>query len=279
MAEGYVETNGVRLWYEDLGDPDGDPVVLVMGATASAIAWPPELLEPLVAAGHRVIRFDNRDIGLSTHVDFASAPYSLDDMVADTIGLMDALGVSSAHFAGASMGGMISQMVALQHPERVRSLTLLITTPGPDERLSPPSEAVLTMATMPATTDAEIEEREAAMWKLLTGSRYPYDEDARRAHSKADLARGTNPDNAHAMVAFSTPSRLDALAAVTVPTVVVQGGEDPIFPVDHGEALAKAIPGARLVTWEGVGHDVPLQLGEELVDLLLTNIATAAALD
>jgi pimeloyl-ACP methyl ester carboxylesterase len=275
MGEGYVDTNGVRLWYEDLGDPAGDPIVLVMGATASAISWPPELLEPLVAAGHRVVRFDNRDIGLSTHIDFAAAPYSLDDMVTDTVELMDALGIDRAHLVGASMGGMISQMVALQHPGRVRSLALIITTAGPDERLSPPSDEVLVAAGMPATTDAELEEREVAMWRLLTGSAFPFDESARRAHARADLARGTNPQSAHPIVAFSTPSRLEALAAVTVPTVVVQGGEDPIFPPDHGEALAKAIPGAKLVTWGGVGHEVPDQHGEELVALILANAASA----
>jgi pimeloyl-ACP methyl ester carboxylesterase len=175
------------------------------------------------------------------------------------------------------MGGMISQLIALGHPERVRSLVLLITTAGPDERLSAPSDEILAVAAMPAETDAEVVEREVAMWRLLTGSRYPYDEAARRAYVEADLARGTNRHSAHPLVAFSTGSRLDALAAVSVPTVVVQGGEDPIFPPDHGAALARAIPGARLVTWDGVGHDVPIEHGEELVDLIVTNAAKAVA--
>jgi pimeloyl-ACP methyl ester carboxylesterase len=275
MSEGYVETNGVRLWYEDLGDPDGEPVVLVMGATATALSWPAELLDALTGAGHRVVRFDNRDIGLSTHVDYASAPYTLDDMATDTAGLLDALGIERAHFVGASMGGMISQVVALRYPERVRSLSLLITTPGPDERLSPPSDAVLAVATQPAATDDELEQRVVDLWRVLCGSRFPFDDAPHRELARLDAARGTNPNSAHAIAVFTAPSRIEALAEVNVPTVVVRGTEDPIFPVDHGEALAKAIPGATLVTWEGVGHEIPMQLADELIALLLTNIAAA----
>jgi pimeloyl-ACP methyl ester carboxylesterase len=275
MSEGYVETNGVRLWYEDMGDPDGEVVVLVMGATASAISWPPELLDALTGAGYRVVRFDNRDIGLSTHVDYAASPYTLDDMATDTVGLLDALGIGRAHFIGASMGGMISQLMALQHPERVRSLGLLITSPGPDDRLTPTSDEIVGVAARPATSDAEVEQRTVDLWRVLTGPRFPFDEDRYRQAARADAARGTNPNSAHGLAVFTAPSRLDALGAVDVPTLVVQGGADPIFPPDHGEALANAIPGATLVVWEGVGHEVPDQLGPELVDLLLANMAAA----
>jgi pimeloyl-ACP methyl ester carboxylesterase len=275
MGEGYVETNGVRLWFEDLGDPAQEAVVLVMGATASAISWPPELLDALTTAGHRVVRFDNRDIGLSTHIDYETAPYTLDDMAADTIGLLDALGIDRAHLIGASMGGMISQLVAIHHPDRVRSLGLLITSPGPDERLSPASDDVVAVAARPVTTDGELEQRGVDLWRLLTGSRFPFDEVAYRALAGRDAARGTNPNSAHALAVFTAPSRIEALGAVTVPTVVVHGTEDPIFPIDHGEALAKAIPGSTLVTWDGVGHEIPAALGDELVSVLLVNIAAA----
>ena len=275
MGEGYVETNGVRLWYEDLGDPDGEAVVLVMGATASAISWPPELLDALTAAGHRVVRFDNRDIGLSTHVDYATDPYTLDDMAVDTVGLLDALGIDRAHFVGASMGGMISQLIAIRYPDRVRSLSLLITSPGPDDRLSATSAEVVAIATRPATTDAEVEQRGVDMWRVLTGSRFPFDEAHYRELAEMDAVRGTNPNSAHAIAVFTAPSRIEALAAVGVPTLVVQGTEDPIFPVDHGEALAKAIPGSTFVTWEGVGHEVPAALGPDLIALVQANIAAA----
>ncbi len=119
MAEGYVDTNGVRLWHEELGRPDGAPVVLVMGVDGSAIWWPPELVDGLAGAGYRVVLFDNRDIGLSSHIDYASAPYGLEDMATDTVGLLDALGIDSAHLVGVSMGGMISQLAALRHSDRL----------------------------------------------------------------------------------------------------------------------------------------------------------------
>jgi pimeloyl-ACP methyl ester carboxylesterase len=275
MGEGYVETNGIRLWYEDRGDPDAEPIVLVMGATATVLSWPTELLDALTGAGYRVVRFDNRDIGLSTHVDFATKPYTLDDMATDTVGLLDALGIERAHFIGASMGGMISQVMALRHPDRVLSLGLLITSPGPDERLSPTSDEILSVASRPATTDAEVEQRTVDLWRALSGSRFPFDEAPYRELAALDAARGTNPNSGHPFAVFTAPSRIDALAAVTVPTLIVHGTEDPIFPIDHGEALAKAIPGSTLVTWEGVGHEIPMPLGPELHELLLANLAAA----
>ena len=275
MGEGYVETNGVRLWYEDLGDPDGEAVVLVMGATASALSWPPELLDALTVAGHRVVRFDNRDIGLSTHVDYATDPYTLDDMAADTVGLLDALGIDRAHFVGASMGGMISQLMAIHFPDRVRSLGLLITSPGPDDRLSPTNDDVVAIAGRPATTDAELEQRGVDLWRVLTGSRFPFEEAPHRELAVMDAARGTNPNSAHGIAVFTAPSRIDALATVGVPTLIVHGTEDPIFPIDHGEALAKAIPGSTFVAWEGVGHEIPAPLGPDLIALLQANFAAA----
>ena len=152
MSESFVETNGIRLWYEQLGDPEGEPVVLVMGAGASAIRWPPPLIEGLESAGRLVVRFDNRDIGLSSHIDYAIAPNTLDDMATDTLGLLDVLGIHRAHLVGASMGGMIIQVVALRRPYRVRSLTLLITSPGRDGRLSPSDSRVTAAAMRPAST-------------------------------------------------------------------------------------------------------------------------------
>ena len=275
MGEGYVENNGIRLWYEDLGDPTGVPIVLVMGANASAITWPASMLESLIAAGHRVVRFDNRDIGLSTHIDYASAPYSIDDMADDTVALLDALDIEAAHFVGASMGGMISQVVALRHPARVRSLTLLITSPGPDERLSPPSDQVLAIAARPADSDEELAQRGVDLFRALTGSRFPFDESAYRALAALDSERGTNPNSAHAMAVFSASSRVDELKAVNVPTLIVHGTEDPIFPYDHAEVLARSIAGSTLVTWEGVGHEVPEPLGTDLQAHILDNIAAS----
>ena len=161
MSEGYADVNGIRLWYEDLGDPAHEAIVLVMGATATAMSWPQELLDHLVGEGYRVVRFDNRDIGLSTHIDYSTDPYVLADLATDTVGLMDHLGIERAHLAGASMGGMISQLVALGHPDRVRSLGLMITSPGPDDRLSPMSGDIVAVAAREASTDEELAQREA----------------------------------------------------------------------------------------------------------------------
>jgi pimeloyl-ACP methyl ester carboxylesterase len=275
MAEGWIDTNGVRLWYGETGDPGGEAVVLLMGAGASVLAWPAETLEALAGAGYRVVRFDNRDIGLSTHLDPATSPYTLDDLATDTLGLMDHLGIGRAHLVGASMGGMVAQSVALRQPDRVRSLTLLITTPGPDERLPPPSDRLAAVALMPGTTPEEVDERTVALWRVLAGTRFPFDEARIRADMAADAARGTNPAPAHALAVMTAPSRLDDLPRLSVPALVVHGTEDPIFPVEHAHALAAAIPGAELVVWDGVGHEVPPQLAGELIERVLAHLAAA----
>jgi pimeloyl-ACP methyl ester carboxylesterase len=141
--------------------------------------------------------------------------------------------------------------------------------------LSPTSDEVVAIASRPATTDAELEQRGVDVWRVLTGSRFPFDEAHYRELAAMDAARGTNPNSAHGIAVFTAPSRIEALATVRVPTLVVQGTEDPIFPFDHGETLAKAIPGATFVPWEGVGHEVPLPLGTDLIALLEANIAAA----
>jgi pimeloyl-ACP methyl ester carboxylesterase len=268
MSGRWADNGGVRLWCDETGDPDGEPVVLIMGAGASALAWPPALLDALARAGHRVVRFDNRDIGLSTHLDPVTDPYTLDDLAGDTVAVLDHLGIDRAHLVGVSMGGMIAQLVALDHPDRVRSLALLLTTPGPDPRLPPPSPALTALAAVPR------EQRQVELWRVLTGSRFPFDEERLRAEAAADVARGTNPVHAHPGAVLTAPSRLDRLRAVRVPTLVVHGSEDPVFPVEHGHALAAAVPGAELVVWEGVGHEVPPPLVPELTDRLLAHLAT-----
>jgi pimeloyl-ACP methyl ester carboxylesterase len=197
-------------------------------------------------------------------------------MADDTVGLLDALGIDAAHLVGASMGGMISQVLALRYPARVRSLTLLITSPGPDERLSPSSDEVLAIAVQPADTDEALTERGVDLFRVLTGSRYPFDEARYRELAALDNARGTNPNSGHAMAVFTATSRVDELAAVAVPALIVHGTEDPIFPYDHAEVLARAIPDSTLVTWEGVGHEIPEPLAAELQALLLEHIAAAS---
>ena len=261
VGENFVETNGVRLWYETLGDPGASSVVLISGAYLSAMWWYPEFLDGLTGRGWQVIRFDNRDVGLSTHLDLSTQPYTLSDMVTDTAGLLESLDIDRAHFMGLSLGGLIAQLYALRYPERVDSLTLNSTSPGPrDPRLSPPSANLAEIAMRVATTPEQCDQRLVDLLRAIAGSRFPFDEADVRRTIAIDHARGTNPSWTHGLVAGAAPSWLDDLSAVRVPTLIIHGAEDPMFPIDHAEALSKAIPHAEMITWEGVGHEFPRQL-------------------
>jgi pimeloyl-ACP methyl ester carboxylesterase len=268
MASGFVETNGVRLWFEELGPAEGPPVVLVGGGGASVLWWPEGLERGLVAAGCRVVQFDSRDVGLSTHIDWATAPYGIDDMAADTVGLLDALAIPAAHLVGISVGGMVCQATALGFPDRVRSLTLLSTTPGPDPRLSSGDPAVFDGLDRPVETDEDAAELDVDFYRAVAGSRFPFDERYCREVALADQARGTNRNPGMP----SASSRVDALDRIAAPTLVVHGTEDPIFPYDHAETLARGIPRATLVTWDGVGHELPPPLVPELTAAITAHI-------
>jgi pimeloyl-ACP methyl ester carboxylesterase len=174
---GYVNSNGMRLWYEGRGQPEGAPVVLVMGVDASSIWWPRALVERLVQAGLRVVRFDNRDIGLSTHLPPDGPPYGLADMASDTRGLLDALGIRRAHLVGMSLGGMIGQWLAIHDGDRVGSLTLISTTPGPDPRLPPPTAEVMAFVSRPPDPDRAPVDQVVDFCRVLAGRRFPFDEE------------------------------------------------------------------------------------------------------
>jgi pimeloyl-ACP methyl ester carboxylesterase len=272
MAAGYVDTDGVRLWYEERGQPDGTPVLLVMGRGASVVWWPPELIQGLVGAGYRVVQFDNRDTGLSSYVDWASAPYGIEDMTGDAMGVLDAVGVDAAHLVGVSLGGMVTQTAALQYPDRVRSLTLISTSPGPDPRLSPGDDSVFAGLDRPVETDEDIAELVVDVCRAVAGSRFAFDEQHYRDLIAADLARGVNPE----AIAPAASSRIDELARIQVPALVVHGTEDPVYPYDHAEVLVKGIPKATLVRWEGVGHEQPPHLVPELTRLVIQHIDAAS---
>ena len=278
MSEGKIESNGIQIWYEDFGDKKHPAVLLIMGAGGQAIAWPMELINPLVEAGHHVVRFDNRDVGLSTWIDdFQANAYTLDDMAGDAIALMDALRIDRAHVIGVSMGGMIAQLLAIHHPDRVLSLTSWMSTysmSDPDVPAMAPEvqDLVAKSMTSPPQTGEEMLESSMAMSRLLSGSRFPFNEEAFLAAAEVSSARGQNPKNNHGPAALSAPSRLDALRNLDVPTLIIHGDEDPIINHFHGVVCAKVIPGARLHTQKGVGHEIPLGILPETLPVLLDHI-------
>ncbi len=274
MAEGKERVGEVELWWEDFGDRGDPSVLLVMGANAQGIFWPLPLVEALADASYHVVRFDNRDIGLSTWVDFEKAPYTVPDMAADAIGLLDALGIERAHWIGASMGGMISQQAALDHPERVRSLTSIMSSPsGPHDTDLPGMEPKVEAAVAAMATAEDPVEATVAMFSTLAGSRSAFDEEVFRAGFQLGVDRGGfNPACAHGLAVQASPSRRERLRGLQVPTLVLHGSEDPILPLAHGEATAEAIPGARLLVVEGAGHDFPEPAMPQILEAILSHL-------
>lgn len=270
VYEGLITTNGVDLWTEDFGPRADEAVVLISGADSPGSRWDIALVEGLVHAGQRVVRFDNRDCGLSTKID-PDTLYDLNDMARDVVGLLDALGVRAAHFAGRSMGGMIAQLLALDHRSRVLSLSLFITSPGlGDERLSSPDDAFVEKMALrhlsppPRTRDDRIQFL-MDLFALFAGRAFPFEEARLRAACAAEVDRCWYPETGHGHAAWSVPSRLDRLGAIDVPTLIVHGTLDPVVPADHARALADGIPGARLHMIEGMGHETPAALTPFLV--------------
>ena len=281
----------IELAYETFGDPGDTPLLLVSGLGSQMISYADELCADLAAQGLFVIRFDNRDVGLSTHLHSAGLPrlgdvrrgdrssvhYDLADMAADAAGLVQALGLDSVHLVGVSMGGMIAQRVAITHPERVRSLTSIMSTTG-DRSVGGASEAAQAVLYAPPATD-----RDEAIQRQLTTSRvigspgFPFDEEAIRARAGLAYDRAHDPAGvARQMAAIvSSPDRTADLGRVTVPTLVIHGSDDALVNVSGGRATAAAVPGAELVVIEGMGHDLPRALWPELTERITAHVKRA----
>ena len=287
MSEKIVKANGVDICTQVFGDPSDPPILLVMGATASMLAWHDELCERLAAGGRYVIRYDNRDTGCSTTYDLGTVPYTVEDMADDAVGVLDAYGIERAHIVGASMGGMITQQIALRHPERVLTITPIMSTPDPSgvamavaggESASPlpmPTEAVMALAVTGATLDwadeAAVIERNVQAGRVLAGSRHPFDEDGVRDLASREMKRASNYSSTqnHIIAIANTPRWRERLASLDVPTLVIHGTEDPILPIEHGRALAQDIPGAKLLEMDGSGHEIPRPEWERVVPAIL----------
>jgi pimeloyl-ACP methyl ester carboxylesterase len=292
-----VLPTGIELEYETMGDPAGPPVLLVMGLTAQMIAWPDEWCERLVDGGCYVIRFDNRDCGLSTkhdgvEVDMAAllaaalggqpdllppVPYTLSDMAADAVGLLDHLGIDRAHIVGASMGGMIVQTMAIEHPSRVRSLTSIMSMTGEPEYGSPlPEAAQVLLSPPPHDRDEYIES--AAKYAVWQSRRY-FDLDEVRAQAARDYDRSFYPEGATRQLAaiYASGSRADALAALDVPTLVIHGRDDTLIPPDGGRRTAELVPRSTLLLVADMGHDLPRPLLPMLVGAIIAHTRLADA--
>src|SRR5918992_3872912 len=292
MAEERAQGNGIEIVYETFGDPSPPPLLLVMGLGMQLIHWDDELCELLASRGFRVIRFDNRDAGLSTQIDArvpnmaramaglkVEAPYLLDDMAADTAGLLDHLGIEAAHLVGASMGGMIAQSVAIGYPERVLSLTSIMSTTG--ERLvGRPKLRVwgVLARRAPRDKDAYVEYF-VRIFKLIGSKGFPSDEGRIRELAAASYERAHRPAGTARQLAaiMASPDRTEKLRRVQVPTTVFHGRADPLVPFRAGRATAEAIPGARLVAIPGMGHDLPREVWPRLVDEIAETAARAGA--
>ena len=271
---GLIETNGVDLWVETFGAPGDPAVVLISGADSPGSRWDLGLVGAIVRARFRVVCFDNRDCGLSTKID-ADELYTLDDMARDVVGLMDALVIDRAHVVGRSMGGMIGQVLALDHSDRVRSLALLITSPGMgDERLPRPAAEFLDalaarhLEPPPKTHDERVEYL-VELFRLYAGTAVAFDEARLRIACAAEVDRMWYPESGHSHAAWSTASRVDRLPEIAVPTLIMHGTADPVVPVAHAHRMAAAIPDNDCWIIEGLGHETPAALTPELADRLL----------
>jgi pimeloyl-ACP methyl ester carboxylesterase len=272
----------VELCYQTYGDPDGEPLLLVMGLGGPMTWWDPELCGLLVDRGFRVIRFDNRDVGRSSRAEgrvtratlvraFAGrrvrAPYTLADMAADSIGLLDHLGLDSAHVVGVSMGGMIAQTMAIEHPERVRSLTSIMSTTGKRTVGWQHPSLLPNLLGHVAGREGYIE-ASLRTWRLIGSPGYPTTEEKTRRRAGETYDRGVSASGTlRQMVAILTaPNRAPKLHALRVPALVVHGLADKMVHVSGGRATAAAIPGAELLLIDGMGHDLPPALFETFAD-------------
>ena len=271
----------VEIEYETFGDDRPETVILINGLGSQMTRWPVPFCEKLVAKGYRTIRFDNRDVGLSTWLE--GQRYSMKDMADDVIAVLDAAGVGKAHVAGVSMGGMLTQKVAIEHPERVLSITPIMAAPSanpPALQSTPEAAAVLNVP--PPDPEADFEAFVAAGMKnarTIGSPAYPWDEDFLRQRVISEYRRAFNPAGvARQRAAIGADGdRTEALKALRVPAVVVHGAEDPLVMPLGGELTAKAIPGAELRIIPGMGHDLPPGLYDTIVDAIVAAATRAKA--
>lgn len=297
MQTDQTAANGIRITYEDKGPRDAPVILLVMGLGGQLTLWPDEFVDALNAHGFRTIRYDNRDVGLSTRFDAAGVPnlkwmfvkaaiglpvrpaYTLADMAADGMALLDHLGIARAHIVGASMGGMISQHIAARYPDRVLSLTSIMSTTGNRRLPRANKEAMQVLANRPMSGDKEDMIAYSVRAARVIGSPgYPATEERLQRRVRADFDRGWYPQGvARQMAAIvADGDRRTMLKDIKAPTLVIHGEADPLVPIAGGRDTAENIAGARLLTIPGMGHDLPLALVDTLADAIAEHVKTTA---
>jgi pimeloyl-ACP methyl ester carboxylesterase len=287
LAMPHARVNGVEIYHEAIGEPGGPTIVLVPGLGTQLVEWDAELCGMIADHGYQVLRFDNRDAGLSTHLDSQvvdvmavfeavaagrapDVPYLLGDMAGDLVGLLDHLGIDRAHVCGMSMGGMIAQATAIAHPDRVLSLTSIMSTTGDPDVGQPTAEAMAALLSPPAQTAAEAGDHKvhhARTW----GSPAFIDEDRLRRLGAELFDRSHDPRGTARQLSaiVASGSRSEALASLAVPTLVIHGTEDRLVQPSGGERTAEVVPDAKLLTIEGMGHDMPPQLWPQLAEAIV----------
>jgi pimeloyl-ACP methyl ester carboxylesterase len=284
----------LEVAYERRGDPHAPPVLLIMGLGAQLIGWPDGLCDELVARGLHLIRFDNRDAGESTHLtdarapdfaaalagDHASAAYTLSDMAADAVGLLDALGLDSAHVVGASLGGFVAQLIAIEHPGRIRSLTAMMSTTGDRAVGQPHPEAMRAFGGGGSpTTRAEVVQRTLDVFGVIGSPGFAPDLDAVADRAGRAFDRGHDPQGIarQAVAVLASGDRTARLRSVDVPALVIHGADDKLCDVSGGRAIAAAVPGAELLVIDGMGHDLPRALWPQLATRIAAVVARGEA--
>ena len=286
-----AQVGDLEIEYETFGDPSGAPLLLVMGLAYQMIEWDERVCQLLAERGFWVIRYDNRDVGLSTKMDHLGVPdvlaalagnplpvYALDDMADDAVGLLDTLGVTAAHVVGASMGGMIAQLIAIHHPERVLSLTSIMSTVGGPAVVQAESDVLLALFTPPGPTREERIEHSLSLRRLINGRDLPFDEDEARRRATLAVDRSFHPEGAlrQAIAIATAPDRAPGLRTLTIPSLVIHGENDPLIPPDNGRQTAAALPGARLMTIPAMGHNLPPRVWPEVLDAVVEVTSQAA---
>lgn len=288
-GEKTVKVGDIEINYDTFGDPSSQPMLLIMGLGAQMIRWDEVFCKAIAAQGRYVIRFDNRDIGLSTKFDQAGVPdimalvqgqpvetpYKLKDMADDAVGLLDALGIEAADVVGVSMGGMIAQSLAIHYPERVRTLTSIMSSTGNPNLPQPKPEAMNVLLAPPVSNRDDYITNQLNGAKVLHGPTYPLDEEYVRNYAGRQYDRCYNPQGQSRQLAavLSSERRDESLANVKIPTLVMHGDKDPLVPVEAGKDTAKSIPGAKLVIIEGMGHSFPTEQVPKILHELLQHTA------